>query len=337
LAFDDATRVRLQRFVAAARTLLTEEFAQQLQQDYGLDPSAGDAASLDKLAHLDDRRLETARILREIMEHYLATEEATGRAARQAVLDRIVREQAFTILNRLAAIRAMEARGILIESVAKGYQSRGFQLYLRVANGAIGETGEAYRCFLLSMFDSFAPDLPALFDRYLPPGRLFPRETALLAVLKEFDAPDLEPLWGEDETLGWIYQYFNPREERQAMRKASQAPRNSRELAVRNQFFTPRYVVEFLVDNTLGRLWFDWTGGETSLRDRCQYLLVKPDEQVSRAERLRDPRTIKLLDPACGSMHFGLYAFDLFLEIYREAWAWEVENGPGSLDTSTQH
>jgi hypothetical protein len=120
------------------------------------------------------------------------------------------------------------------------------------------------------------------------------------------------------------------------MRRASQAPRNSRELAVRNQFFTPRYVVEFLVDNTLGRLWFNWTGGETCLRHRCQYLLVKPNEQPEPAERLRDPRTIKLLDPACGSMHFGLYAFDLFLEIYREAWAWETEHGPGSLDTLTQ-
>ena len=52
--------------------------------------------------------------------------------------------------------------------------------------------------------------------------------------------------------------------------------------------------------------------------------------------RLRDPRTLKLLDPACGSMHFGLYAFDLFLEIYREAWDWEQEHGPGSLDISTQ-
>ena len=155
-------------------------------------------------------------------------------------------------------------------------------------------------------------------------------------MLKEFDAPDLEPLWGEDETIGWIYQYFNSREERQAMRKASPAPRNSRELAVRNQFFTPRYVVEFLVDNTLGRLWFNWIGGATSLRDRCQYMLVKFDEWPAAAERLHDPRTIKLLDPACGSMHFGLYAFDLFLEIYREAWAWEAEHGRGSLDTSTQ-
>jgi hypothetical protein len=120
------------------------------------------------------------------------------------------------------------------------------------------------------------------------------------------------------------------------MRKASPAPRNSRELAVRNQFFTPRYVVEFLVDNTLGRLWFNWIGGATSLRDRCQYMLVKFDEWPAAAERLHDPRTIKLLDPACGSMHFGLYAFDLFLEIYREAWAWEAEHGRGSLDTSTQ-
>src|SRR5690606_1620387 len=120
------------------------------------------------------------------------------------------------------------------------------------------------------------------------------------------------------------------------MRDASQAPRNSRELAVRNQFFTPRYVVEFLVDNTLGRLWFNATGGATGLRDRCQYLLVKPDETPQAATKLRDPRTLKLLDPACGSMHFGLYAFDLFAEIYREAWAWEQQQGPGSLDVSAQ-
>ena len=74
------------------------------------------------------------------------------------------------------------------------------------------------------------------------------------------------------------------------MRDASQAPRNSRELAVRHQFFTPRYVVEFSGRQTLGRLWFNWTGGQTGLRDRCQYLLVKPEEQPEAAKRLRDPR-----------------------------------------------
>ena len=48
--------------------------------------------------------------------------------------------------------------------------------------------------------------------------------------------------------------------------------------------------------------------------------------------KLRDPRTLKLLDPACGSMHFGLYAFDLFAEIYREAWAWERQHGAGDSE-----
>lgn len=335
MAFDDATRGRLQRFVTDARTILTKEFANQFQQHYGLDPESGSVATLDSL-DLDDQRLETARTLREILDHYLASSIGQGTDAKKAVLDRMVREQAFTTLNRLAALRMMEARGLVMECVAKGYQSKAFQLYQRIAGSAMGETGDTYRVFLLSLCDLYSDDLPALFDRHYPNGRLFPREAALLVLLDLINAPDIEPLWNEDETIGWVYQYFNSREERRAMRNASLAPRNSRELAVRNQFFTPRYVVEFLVDNTLGRLWFNWTGGQTGLRDRCQYLLIKPDEKAEPAKRLRDPRTIKLLDPACGSMHFGLYAFDLFLDIYREAWTWEQQHGPGALDVSTQ-
>ena len=79
MAFDDATRGRLQRFVGAARVLLIEEFARKLQQDCGLDPSTGEVAALDSLGHLDDRRLETARILREILAHYLAADGASRR------------------------------------------------------------------------------------------------------------------------------------------------------------------------------------------------------------------------------------------------------------------
>lgn len=335
MAFDQATRGRLQKLVNSCRTLLTDEFSIQLQQTFGLDPKTGVATPLSRLSDLDDRQRNTADVLRQTMAHYLGGD-ADDPEHRIAVLDRIRREQAFTVLNRLVALLMMEARGQLIESVSKGYQSQGFKLYSKIAGTALGETGQAYQVYLFSVFDELARELPALFDRYAANAQLFPSETALRGVLDELNHFEVAALWGEDETIGWIYQYFNSKEERKAMRDASQAPRNSRELAVRNQFFTPRYVVEFLVDNTLGRLWFNATGGKSALAGRCQYLLVKPDEKHEAATQLRDPRTLKLLDPACGSMHFGLYAFDLFLEIYREAWEWEQEHGPGSLDISTQ-
>jgi hypothetical protein len=286
MPFDQGTRNRLQRFVSDARTLLTEEFTRQLQKDYGLDPKSGEVTGLDRLGHLDDARLETARILRQILAHYCGQGAApsgklltTDHRKLATELDRIVQEQAFTVLNRLAALRMMEARGLLRESVGNGYQSTGFQLYERLAGHALGETGAAYRVYLESLFDEFAVDLKVLFDRYSPQGRLFPGETALLKLLDLINDPEIESLWAEDETIGWVYQYFNSKEERKKMRDESAAPRNSRELAVRNQFFTPRYVVEFLVDNTLGRMWFDLTGGQTSLYDRCQYLLVKQEER----------------------------------------------------------
>lgn len=335
MAFDQSTRNRLQKLVTDCRRSLSDEFSIQLQQTYGIDPNSGELTSLDRLCHLSDRDRHTAQLLRDTLAHYQAGED-DDKDHRVQSIDRIIREQAFTVLNRLAALLMMEARGLLLASVSKGQQSQAFELYKRISGSALGDTGEAYHQFLLSLFDEFAIDLPGLFDRYAAQGRLFPREPALLAVLDELNKHDLQPLWAEDETIGWIYQYFNSKEERKKMRDASQAPRNSRELAVRNQFFTPRYVVEFLVDNTLGRIWFNAMGGQTELRERCQYLLVKPDEQSQACVRLRDPRTLKLLDPACGSMHFGLYAFDLYLQIYQEAWSWEQQHGPGSLDVSTQ-
>ena len=302
-----------------------------------MDPATGEVVELSRLPPLDDTRWETARLLRDTLAHYLATSPSGGRTE---ALQRIVREQAFTVLNRLVALRMMEARGLLLESIARGYQSRGFQLYQRLAGASLGETGDAYRCYLTSLFDEFALDLAVLFDRFSPQGRLFPRESALLALLDLINHPEIEPLWAEDETIGWIYQYYNSQEERRQMRADSPAPRNSRELAVRNQFFTPRYVVEFLTDNTLGRLWYEMTQGQTVLTEQCRYLVRRPNEiflqsgeeapaqeepqeELGQEEllkqpvyipfrALKDPRDITMLDPACGSMHFGLYAFDLF-------------------------
>ncbi len=120
MAFDQGTRNRLQRFVNEVRSLLTEEFTRQLQRDFGMDPKTGEVADIAKLSDLDDSRLETARVLRQVFAHYLATESGGGRTAEAQVLDRIVREQAFTVLNRLAALRMAEARRLLVEFQLQG-------------------------------------------------------------------------------------------------------------------------------------------------------------------------------------------------------------------------
>lgn len=361
MAFDQTTRNRLQSFVSKARAILSEEFTRQLQATYGLDPNQGTIADIESLSHLDNYQLQTAHILRDTVQHYMTT--TVGKTQKEQVklvLERIVREQAFTVLNRLAALRMAEARGFLLESIGSGYSSQGFQLYQMLEDGSHGETGNAYQSYLFSLFDEFGLDLAVLFDRFSVQGRLFPRETALLQLLEQINDYEIEPLWAEDETIGWIYQFWNGRDEIDKMRSASRAPRTSREMAVRNQFFTPRYVVEFLTDNTLGRIWYEMTKGNTALVDSCQYLVKRPNEVFlsqggnspiqNEAELdenlealtqeeilkqpvdiphrpLKDPRTIRMLDPACGSMHFGLYAFDLFEQIYIEAWQIEAEQG----------
>ena len=359
MAHDQNTRNRLQRFVSEARDLLSGEFARQFQQKYGLDASSGEVSELERLVHLNDRELETARMLRDNLAHYLASSPSGGK---RECLERMIREQAFTVLNRLCALRMAEAREIIIESLSRTYNSKGFQLYARLAGTALGETGDAYRAYIFSLFDELALDLPVLFDRFSPQGYLFPGEGVLLELLAMMNESDLSPLWVEDETIGWIYQYFNSLDERRQMRSESQAPRNSRELAVRNQFFTPRYVVEFLTDNTLGRLWYEMTRGETQLKDSCSYLVRRPQEiflaageeapeieestdDLSQEEMLqqavyipyrplKDPREILMLDPACGSMHFGLYAFDLYEKIYEEAWDMESQLGSQAFERS---
>jgi hypothetical protein len=363
MSFDKPTRNALANMVSECRCLLTEDIRHQLQATYGLQPD-GTSLLVSSLGHLDERGHEIAQELREWQEHLGSTEVGTEPEKKKAAFDRLAHETAFTVLNRLAALRMCEERGHVIECVRRGMESDGFVLYERFSGGTLGTRGETYRIFMEHMFDELAVDLGALFDLRAPQSLVFPRERCLEGVLTELNKQDLAHLWKEDETIGWVYQYFNSKEERERMREDSAAPRNSRELAVRNQFFTPRYVVEFLVDNTLGRIWYEMRSGETSLKNLCRYLVRRPTEiflkqgeeppasewetepqprgnspnrhpersEGSASELLnqpvyipnrpkKDPRDLKILDPACGSGHFLLYCFDLLETIYEEACA----------------
>ncbi len=268
MSFDKPTRATLEKMVSAAREHLKSDITEQLQSDFRMQP---DGTALPLTGLTEDQRVQ-AEDLRELLDHFAESQVGTEKDRRAAAYDRLVREIGFTILNRLAALRLCEERGLVQECVRNGMASEGFRVFDSLTGGALGTRYTTYRIFLEDLFDELALDLGALFDRHSPLSHVFPSERALEDVLTLLNDPALAHLWREDETIGWIYQYYNDAEERRKMRE-SQAPRNSRELAVRNQFFTPRYVVEFLTDNTLGRIWYEMRHGDTRLTANCRYLV----------------------------------------------------------------
>ncbi len=187
--------------------------------------------------------------------------------------------------------------------------------------------GAGYRLYVESLFDEFSTEIKVLFDRRDAASVLWPKRQTFEALLSVLNASDLTSVWSEDETIGWVYQFFNSSSERKEMRDSNSAPKSSRELAVRNQFFTPKYIVRFLVDNTLGRMWLEMYGRQSRLGQICEYLYQSADKLIERRS-LKDPRDLRILDPACGSGHFLLYSFDLLLVIYEEAWAIEGTTNP---------
>jgi 23S rRNA G2445 N2-methylase RlmL len=241
-------------------------------------------------------------------------------------IESYLRDACSTTVNRYVALKMLEARNVVQECVSEGEASSGYAEFCLLAPGIASLPNSAgYRLYLECLFDELSTEIKVLFDRRDPAAILWPRRAAFVALLETLNDAALSSVWGSDETIGWVYQYFNSVEERQAMRGDSPAPRDSYELAVRNQFFTPRYVVEFLVDNTLGRTWIEMHPA-TALRDACRYF-VATDHRPDRAPK--DPRDLRVLDPACGSGHFLLYAFDLLATIYREAWEadWPTRHG----------
>lgn len=311
---DKDTRNAIERATQRAGALLAEDFASQLEGTF-------DVLRSGKIAETGGTHLSAREeFQREKIVAALEHKQAVGISAADAVAD-YIRDAAFTTLNRFVALKMLEARDLVLECISKGEQSSGYREFCGLAPGvALLPDGAGYRLYIESLFDELSTEVKVLFDRRDPASMLWPKRATFDALFSALNAQELAGIWVEDETIGWVYQYFNGQDERRKMRDESQAPRNSRELAVRNQFFTPRYVVQFLTDNTLGRIWYEIRGGKTRLAERCEYLVRQPGEALE-PRPMKDPRDLRILDPACGSGHFLLYCFDLLLVIYEEAWA----------------
>jgi hypothetical protein len=303
LSADD--RNRLERAVSRARKLLEEDFAATAEGRFGLHTSG--RIEEEGALKLAPAEMDTRRELVGAVEHL----RAAGLAPADAVA-RVLREAAFTTLNRLVAIRVAESIGLLLPSLAAGRSSQGFREVLEICPLLAREPAGGYWTYLRLCADELARDAPVLFDPRNPLLALAPSPRALDDLVAIFADDRLKQIWSEPETFGWTYQYFNQAEERRAMREGG-APRNWRELAVRNQFFTPRYVVDFLVHNSLGRRLLE-ADPDSPLHAEL-HMLIDPPERPGPP---LDLEAVRALDPAVGSGHFLLGCYDVLER------AWEL-------------
>ena len=321
-ALSDEQRRAVHDLALEARALLTRDARELLEGTYGLYPDG----RLDPPERLPQVQAgpETGVTYRRLAQ--FLDDEARAGIPRPDAVERLVKEVAFTHLNRLVAFKMMEARGPIRGTVNRGTDSNAFKFYLAdpahaddLARYERGDVDTAYRHFLLWQSGQVAQEVRVLFDPDTLPSRLFPRPRALNALLDTLNRPELADVWHADEAIGWVYQYFNEPELQAAFERVRTrgAKFEAKDIPSATQLFTPHWIVRFLVQNTLGRLWRRMHP-DTRLADTEVLDCLVPLEGEVLPEPVRPVKEIALLDPACGGMHFGLVAFDLFAAMYQE-------------------
>jgi hypothetical protein len=315
-------------FTLKARALLIGETTALLQGIYGLNPK-GEFEPVSRLPAIE--AIPEAAAIRKRLERHLQDQAGAGLEGKEAV-EKLVKEVAFTHLNRLVAFKMLEARKLVRGTIDRYQESNAFKFYLAdhpedlkmyeagsLPQDALGEgpRDKAYRHFLLWQCAQLSKEIKVLFDPANLPSMLFPRPRALKELVDMLNAPDLAPAWSEEETVGWIYQYFNEQEKADVFNRLYKKKQKIRpeDIPAATQLFTPRWIVKYLVQNTLGRQWMQMHP-DSRLAEKLDYLVPLAGEIP--AEKLKPVREIQVLDPACGTMHFGLVAFDLLAEMYRE-------------------
>ncbi len=319
--------------------------------------------------------------------------EKKGERSREDFFREAEKQAAYTLLNRLVMLRLLEAvpssssddtaavdtsaadaapgsavydTPLRTEPLRKpavvsgGWGSRGYQDFRQLAPALAREDeSEGYQFLLWLIFEELAGELPGLFG---PAGvaDLIPVPAATLRhSVEALDAPELQSCWSDDMTLGWVYQYWNDPERESLDAKLNDGGKvEPHEIASKTQMFTERYMVDWLLQNSLGPMWLamcrkhGWTpevesdgtlarleARRTQLRQRREngevsatalmplhsaaerrwaYYVPQAIPEEAVSQAPESLRDLRLLDPAVGSGHFLVVALDLLFALYRE-------------------
>lgn len=263
-------------------------------------------------------------------------EELVGQYGFDPAMERL----AYTWFNRLVALRFMELHGYLdhgyrvlshpegkptpelleqAEHVELPGLKQATVIDLKLAGN---KEAELYRLLLVAQCNALHSALPFLFERIddetelVLPDNLLHSDSIVRNLVNEIDEDD----WQEVEIIGWLYEaYVSERYEAVIGKVVAGA-----DIPAATQRFTPKWIVRYLVQNTLGRMWLA-TYPQSALRDSMKYYIEPAEQTPEVQEQLKaitpaslNPEEITFLDPACGSAHILVEAYDLFKLIYQE-------------------
>lgn len=264
--------------------------------------------------------------------------DALLRAGAEEDFARLRDRAAYTWFNRIAAVRYMEVNDFLpshVRMFTRPAADGGWELGSQAVDEALdveiegadpvriaelkqaGEDGPLFRYLFLAQCAELSGCLPGVFQpvdacmALLLPANLMDPDGVIGRMVGDIPEEDWEK---NVQVLGWMYQYYNS-EVKDAF-FASKAKETPDTIGPATQLFTPDWIVRYMVQNSLGRLWM-LNNPASPLREEMEYY-IEPDAEHEDFIKIGGPEDISLCDPACGSGHILVYAFELLAKMYLE-------------------
>lgn len=250
-----------------------------------------------------------------------------------------IEQAAYTWFNRIMAIRFMELNDRLLSHTrmfsfndgsfgsqavkeALDIQIEGVDQARVIEYKQASDDEALFRYLFLAQCNELSTCMPQVFDpvgsalELLLPDGLLRRGSVVERMVADIPEED----WREGvEIVGWMYQYYNAERKDEvfaSFKKGKKADKES--IAPATQLFTPHWIVQYLTENSLGRLWM-LNHPNSKLIDQMKYYLAPDEESHEVPQKVESPEEITVCDPACGSGHILVYAFDLLAVMYEES------------------
>ena len=336
----------IQKFAIWARNELIAQVSQRAYQ-YGIDESGFGDASADAL----NGRLLTAEEKSQRQELIKQIKEKS--------YQQVMEEVAYTWFNRFIALRFMEVNNYLPSHIRVFSDASGafkpeilndvLHLDLPGLNsGKVAEyiesndTEALYRYLLLTQCNALNSALPVMFERMggytemLLPNNILRQDSVLGHMVSDIPEED----WQDAvQIIGWLYQYYNTELKDDTFAQLKKNVKITKErIPAATQLFTPDWIVRYMVENSLGRLWLEGHPN-AELHDGWKYYLDEAEQEPeveAQLAKLREeyktikPEEIKVIDPCMGSGHILVYAFDVLMQIYTSA-GWDQREAAQSI------